>query len=297
VNFSSFIGMFQLLAFKLLRFSAALRGAVSLFILVLIIGHGTIGFAQTVPSTLFHWISARGLERWSNYIQEKREFRLKPMMQSIFITAYPGFKDKEGVFAWTDVVGGTGAFSSSADEWYAMTDKSTKAPARLVAIFLKPEVPLITLVTFIDRSSDIPKIISVDPRAKDSGTYLAGLVLHKIIDINTKEIFLQEYILMKRGFVNGIAADPSVTGVYLDQALQRLKDPTPYPDNDVHSVAENRTVGVNSPVKRKIIAKLLVNTKSLFDYDIPEYFRKNGTIPPAPAPEAEVIGSSCALIY
>lgn len=251
----------------------------------------SLAFGQSTPNTLFHWISDRGLNRWNETIQQEQGFVLKPLMQSIFTTAYPAFQGKDGIFVWSDVAGGMGAFSSGADEWYAMTDKRTGEPARLIAFFLKPGVQVVTLNTYLDRSSDMPTITQVDPKANSQETLQAGLVLHRILDSKTKQIFLQEYVSLKRGALSGIAADPTITRPYLEEALRKLKSPTALPENALHSVAENATAGLNSPRIRASAIRQLEKSQDISGSQIPQFFRMNGDVP------AQTEPISCPLLF
>jgi len=220
----------------------------------------SISFAQeSAPSTLYMWTSGRGLERWARMIDARQGvFVLKPITQSIFSITYPQFDNSPGLFAWTNVATGMGAITYGAQEWYAREDKSTQDPARLVKITLKLNTQQITVNTYADFSLGYPQITRTD----SVGTYIrpgdgTGLILHKLWDSKTNQLVMQEYILVKRGFIAAITADPLDTNPEITAAIQRLRDPKPFQTHELHYLQDADLGGFNTfQVRQQAIHKL-----------------------------------------
>lgn len=230
---------------------------------------------EMAPSTLYMWTSGRGLERWASMIDAQQGlFVLKPITQSIFSITYPQFHNSPGLFAWTNVATGMGAITYSSQEWYAREDRNTQDPARLVRLTLKPNTRQVTVNTYADFSLGLPQIT----RADSVGTYIrpgdgTGLILHKLWDEKTGQLVMQEYVLIKRGFVAAITADPLDTSPEITAAIERLKNPKPFLTEELHYLVEADSAGFNSSRLRQQAILKLQRALTIQSSQLPLLFR------------------------
>lgn len=249
--------------------------------LVIILLMALKSYAVEAPRFLYHWTSARGLERWAEQIKKAGEFQFKALdVNSSFLGAYPQLSGVTGVFTWTDPVTAMGSFSAYGIEWYAREDhRAGGEPARMVVIEIKPGAEVVELITTVDRDQNF--ISEVDPKAQYlglMGNSKPGLILHKMVDTRTQEVFLQEYVLLKRGYVEMITADPDIIRSHLVGAQNRLNNPLPFTKQEMHFTPDAETYGVNSFSKRQELRAMISRTLQVPSARIPEFFRSSPVV-------------------
>lgn len=240
----------------------------------------SLSYAKKAPYVLYHWSSSDGLERWANEIETENEFLLKKMTNSGFTSAYPNFEGARGVFAWSHPTTGMGAISNGVNEWYAKTKKYSNAPPRLTVIHLKDRAEVVELNTVVDYSQPgLPVLVSTDPRGKNlspgDGT---GLILHKIIDSKTKKVMLQEYIILKRGYIESISSDPVEFENLLLNEIEFLRTDRRFSEIELHSLIDHARSGMNTRRVRDIMIRKIQHTLEASSNEIPDFFRSKAKV-------------------
>lgn len=237
------------------------------------------GLAVSSPDFLYHWTSGRGLNRWADYISTRGSFAFEMIdPDSLFVSIYPEFKNREGVFTWSNLATGMGSFSYMADEWYArerrLPDRTTD-PARLVAIKLLPNVPVLELDTYLDYSRTPLVLTKRDSRIShlDQGAK-TGLVLHRIFDSSTGQLVLQEYVLLKKSFVQSITANPAQTRALMEKEVRNLRSGKIYSSAELHSLFDPAQYGLNSPDRRIEVLERLEHAMNVKPSQVPTFFKQ-----------------------
>lgn len=157
------------------------------------------------PATLYHWAGHHVFKTWGEKIQKlgKLTFPYRVTQGSVFATRWSRFKNKHGVFAWTDpVLGSQGGYSES----YA-------ANADLVVFRIRPDATALRLISSGDAEDYSEELNFLGDALKD-----VQLVEHITPTIH-------EWIILDPKAVEQFTADPDVTHPILAaQMMPYLED-------------------------------------------------------------------------
>ncbi len=255
--------------------------------LVLVSLSSALALAQTTPQYLFHWTSARGLQRWADLIssevvtgvdfKQRNEFAFKKLDSlSILLGVYPELQNRDGVFVWSNLATGMGSFTLGGTEWYSREEKSGSSvteAARLVVFEMVPEASTLELTTYLDYSKDPVEIVTKDSNIQklDSGRK-TGLILHKIYDANTNELKIQEYVILRRGVVKSMTANPRENKRFIEAEITNISNNKKYSLSELHAPSQADEYGINSSVAKRMFLGPLKRALEVPTERIPPFF-------------------------
>jgi hypothetical protein len=218
--------------------------------------------AKEIPTRLYHWTKPQSLRSLapdfgSDLIHLKTIHPDSPLAKY-----YPALASAPGLFTWSDPVTGFGA---SITQPYGRADRDTGDPARLLALEINPEK-----VRAIEIHSRSEYMGAKGPLNKPE-LDLKSVDLIKHVSYRGGKVFLQEWIIVNPGVVEGFTADPELLRPLLSQELIYLRDPTFLFDE---AVIHSKTLPVNDMEFRRntLIPALEAELTTNAWYGIPARF-------------------------
>jgi hypothetical protein len=215
------------------------------------------------PLELYHWLSARSLEKQATEYATLGFFPLKALNESFFGARFSEFSASPGLFAWSNPVLG---MAHDKSEIYGNAE-------RVLRFEIRPEAKTALMVSSYEGA---PVRLPVNPKEYD-------LILHVVkfrFANGTLGVAFKEWIILNPDIIRSVTADPEVLRPLISPWIAQAKNSgVKFREADMHV----SSFYYEPRIREKRMVKSLEKWDALSSEEIPTKFRGKLVLNPNPS--------------